>query len=120
MKVDVTQVLQRFDGEGPFLTSPALVQGPDGTLHENPESKPLTLRKAVVLALDHMAEKMPLKKQLARHHLAKRVQRDDEPELSAANIIAIKAACADRYSPFLTGAICDLLEPGLTISEDDA
>lgn len=120
MQVDVTQVLQRVDEDSPYLTAPAVIPGPDGLLHENPESKPLTLRRALIVALDTVTDKMPLKKQLARHHLARRIQREDAPDFSAANIVALKNACADRWNPLLTGVICTLLEPDAPVSEDEA
>lgn len=118
MSVDVTVGLCALDTGEPYLTGAKYVSI-NGNLHENPDAKPMTLRQALLGALDHSKDPLPLKKALARHHLAKRIRREDAPDLSAAHITALKKCVAERYAPLLVGTICDLLEPEADLKDDE-
>ena len=113
MKVDVTQVLYRLDEpELPYLTVPARMVVGD-TVVPNPESKPLTLRRALLVALNKEPdkEKLDFTKQMRRAHIARRIQKEDVCEFSAADIVLFNKVCAARYEPFLTAAVAFALEP---------
>lgn len=110
MAVDVTQILRRLDEDAPYLTAPAIVQVGD-QLVENPDAKPMTLRKALIVALDHKAAELGFDIQRKRYRLAKLIKREDCPVFTAKHITMLQEVCAARYNPLLTGTIADLLEP---------
>lgn len=121
MKLDVTQVLYRLDDpEKPLYTKPKLNEKGE----ENTDRKELTLRFVLVeslLASYKGEENLEQSKKLARWHLAKRIQKDDAPDLKLQDVALCQKLVVKAYPLLISGPAGDLLEAaaGEKLSKDD-
>lgn len=110
MKLDVTQQIMRLDNPAkPLLTRPKKRE--DGS--DDPESKPVTLRYVLVealLASYKGEEKIEQSKKLNRWHLAKRVQRDDAPEVTVNEVATCQKLIFKAFGLSIAGPATEMLE----------
>lgn len=108
MKLDVTQILTKLDGT-PLKTSAQVCVACRQPIDTG---EVMTLRLALTRALSYRGpnEQIKFGVQMERYELAKRIQAEDEVELSIEEAGKLQGLVAAIYGPVITGQVGLLLE----------
>ena len=98
MKLDVTQVLKSISGDN-------LID-----VDENNEVMPISLRYVLVNSLMVPIEKDSGPKKAEKYGLAIDIQRNDEVEVTAEQIVILKEAIGKPYGPSVVGPVYAILD----------
>jgi hypothetical protein len=98
MKLDVTRVLKNINGED-------LIE-PDA----KGEAQPVTLRTVLVNALMIPVEKDSGAQKAEKYGLAIDIQKNDEIEVVAEQIVVLKEAVGKPYGPVVVGPVFNILD----------
>jgi len=113
MKLNVNVELTQFDGAPLEVQNTSVVLCDACTAKWEAAKKPLTLRLAITRALTALTQKTQAldgQKKFERGELASKIYQDDEPSLSADDIILIRDAVDDHDGPLVVFRVRQLLE----------
>lgn len=110
MRINVTQQLTELDGT-PMVTGKQVCQKCGQVVNEK---EPMTVRLATVRALTAMfrdEQSLEGEKKVARFHLALRITDEDEPSLTAEEVVLIKKLVGKMFGNVIVGRTWAILDP---------